>query len=188
MRHKKRHGQARSTILRSKHCTHFRRNSTPAGWVHSKVARNRVATEAVQACNAASDLDFPTVEAQMARPRSSWLKKGVWHLTPLTPYPPFFHINLKRSGRTSFVIGTVAAWKAKNTSMCGPMESTSTSAWKKIGSASWCWWALQQKELIAVYDGYRGSEQSWEELLLDVQARGLSVDPQLATGDGESCY
>lgn len=41
-----------------------------------------------------------------------------------------------------------------------------------------------QKELIAVHDGYRESEQSWKELLLDVKARGLSVDPQLATGDG----
>jgi len=41
-----------------------------------------------------------------------------------------------------------------------------------------------KKEMIAVYDGYRESEQSWKELLLDVQARGLSVDPQLATGDG----
>lgn len=41
-----------------------------------------------------------------------------------------------------------------------------------------------QKELIAVHDGYRESEQSWKELLLDVKARGLTVDPQLATGDG----
>ena len=41
-----------------------------------------------------------------------------------------------------------------------------------------------KKELIAVHDGYRESEQSWKELLLDVKARGLAVDPQLATGDG----
>ena len=41
-----------------------------------------------------------------------------------------------------------------------------------------------RKELIAVVDGYRESEQSWKALLLDVQARGLVVDPQLATGDG----
>jgi transposase-like protein len=40
------------------------------------------------------------------------------------------------------------------------------------------------KELIAVTDGYRESEQSWRELLLDVRARGLTVDPALATGDG----
>jgi len=40
------------------------------------------------------------------------------------------------------------------------------------------------KELIAVADGYRESEQSWRELLLDVKARGLAVDPKLATGDG----
>jgi len=38
------------------------------------------------------------------------------------------------------------------------------------------------KELIAVTDGYRESEQSWRELLLDVRARGLTVDPALATG------
>jgi transposase-like protein len=41
-----------------------------------------------------------------------------------------------------------------------------------------------KKELIAVADGYRESEQSWKALLLDVQARGLIVDPKLATGDG----
>lgn len=41
-----------------------------------------------------------------------------------------------------------------------------------------------KKELIAVADGYRESEQSWRELLWDVKARGLAVDPQLATGDG----
>jgi len=34
-----------------------------------------------------------------------------------------------------------------------------------------------RKELIAVTDGYRGSEQSWKELLLDVKARGLVVEP-----------
>ena len=40
------------------------------------------------------------------------------------------------------------------------------------------------KELIAVADGYRESEQSWKALLLDVKARGLVVDPKLAMGDG----
>jgi putative transposase len=40
------------------------------------------------------------------------------------------------------------------------------------------------KELIALHDGYRESEQSWRELLLDVKSRGLSIDPKLATGDG----
>ena len=41
-----------------------------------------------------------------------------------------------------------------------------------------------KKDLIAVADGYRESEQSWKELLLDVKARGLPVDPKLAIGDG----
>jgi len=41
-----------------------------------------------------------------------------------------------------------------------------------------------QKELIAVADGYRESEQSWKELLLDVKARGPEIDPALAIGDG----
>ena len=40
------------------------------------------------------------------------------------------------------------------------------------------------KELIAVVDGYRESEQSWKALLLDAKARGMIVDPKLATGDG----
>jgi putative transposase len=41
-----------------------------------------------------------------------------------------------------------------------------------------------QKELIAVVDGYRESEQSWYELLIDLKGRGLSLAPKLAIGDG----
>ena len=40
------------------------------------------------------------------------------------------------------------------------------------------------KELIAINEGFRESEQSWLTLLRDVRARGLQVDPKLATGDG----
>ena len=41
-----------------------------------------------------------------------------------------------------------------------------------------------EKELIAVVDGYRESEQSWSELLLDLKQRGLGQPPRLAVGDG----
>ena len=44
-----------------------------------------------------------------------------------------------------------------------------------------------KKELIAIADGYRESYQSWKELLLDCQSRGLGQrggDPMLAIGDG----
>ena len=41
-----------------------------------------------------------------------------------------------------------------------------------------------KKELIAVYDGYRESEQSWSEILLDLKNRGLRAAPKLAIGDG----
>jgi transposase-like protein len=41
-----------------------------------------------------------------------------------------------------------------------------------------------KKELIAVADGYRESEQSWLGLLLEVKARGLAMDPKLVIGDG----
>lgn len=41
-----------------------------------------------------------------------------------------------------------------------------------------------QNELIAVVDGYRESEQSWYELLVDLQTRGLSLAPKLAIEDG----
>jgi len=40
------------------------------------------------------------------------------------------------------------------------------------------------KELIAITEGYRESEQSWKELLLDVKARGLTAGPKLAVADG----
>jgi putative transposase len=41
-----------------------------------------------------------------------------------------------------------------------------------------------KKELLAVVDGFRESEQSWKGLLLDLKARGLTSDPKLAIGDG----
>jgi len=41
-----------------------------------------------------------------------------------------------------------------------------------------------KKELVAVQDGLRESEQSWRELLLDLRARGLAELPKLAVGDG----
>ncbi len=44
--------------------------------------------------------------------------------------------------------------------------------------------AAGKKELLAVTDGYRESEQSWRELLLDLKNRGLRMAPELATGDG----
>lgn len=41
-----------------------------------------------------------------------------------------------------------------------------------------------KKELLGIADGYRESEESWKELLLDLKQRGLSIEPKLATGDG----
>ena len=41
-----------------------------------------------------------------------------------------------------------------------------------------------KKELIALSDGYRESEDSWAAVLLDCKARGLTTAPELATGDG----
>jgi len=40
------------------------------------------------------------------------------------------------------------------------------------------------KELVGLWDGFRESEQSWMELLLDLKSRGLEMGPQLAVGDG----
>jgi len=41
-----------------------------------------------------------------------------------------------------------------------------------------------KKELIAVQDGHRESEQSWTAMLLDLKHRGLTIDPKLAIADG----
>jgi putative transposase len=41
-----------------------------------------------------------------------------------------------------------------------------------------------RKELIGFQAGYRESTQSWRELLADLKARGLTVPPELAIGDG----
>jgi putative transposase len=40
------------------------------------------------------------------------------------------------------------------------------------------------KELLAVHDGTRESEQSWKEVLLNLKSRGLEHGPELASGDG----
>jgi len=39
------------------------------------------------------------------------------------------------------------------------------------------------KEFLAIEDGYRESEQSWTEVLMDLQSRGMN-QPKLAIGDG----
>jgi transposase-like protein len=44
--------------------------------------------------------------------------------------------------------------------------------------------ASGHKELVGLWDGYRESEQSWQELLLDLKSRGLEHGPTLAIGDG----
>lgn len=41
-----------------------------------------------------------------------------------------------------------------------------------------------RKELIAILDGYRESEQSWSELLLGLKHRGLAMTPKVAVADG----
>jgi len=41
-----------------------------------------------------------------------------------------------------------------------------------------------RKELVGMTDGYRESEQSWYELLVDLKKRGLKAAPKLAVGDG----
>jgi len=41
-----------------------------------------------------------------------------------------------------------------------------------------------EKELVAIEGGFRESELSWKQLLLDLKSRGLTTAPQLAIGDG----
>jgi putative transposase len=41
-----------------------------------------------------------------------------------------------------------------------------------------------KKELLGLVAGFRESEESWKVLLLDCKARGLTIDPKLAIGDG----
>ena len=41
-----------------------------------------------------------------------------------------------------------------------------------------------KKELIGFRTGMRESAQSWKELLVDLKARGLSIAPEVAVGDG----
>jgi putative transposase len=44
--------------------------------------------------------------------------------------------------------------------------------------------ATGHKELVGLWDGYRESEPSWKDLLLDLKSRGLVQAPTLAIGDG----
>jgi putative transposase len=41
-----------------------------------------------------------------------------------------------------------------------------------------------RKELIVIHDGYRQSEQSWSELLLELNHHGLSMTPRVTVTDG----
>ncbi len=48
-----------------------------------------------------------------------------------------------------------------------------------IGADAW-----GNKDIPGLVDGYRESSQSWRELLLDLERRGLGKAPDLAVGDG----
>jgi putative transposase len=41
-----------------------------------------------------------------------------------------------------------------------------------------------KKEFVGLADGVRESTQSWEEMLLDLRRRGLTIGPELAVADG----
>lgn len=41
-----------------------------------------------------------------------------------------------------------------------------------------------KKELLGFQVGFRESAQSWKELLVDLKSKGLTIAPELATGDG----
>jgi transposase-like protein len=41
-----------------------------------------------------------------------------------------------------------------------------------------------EKELLAVHDGVRESEESWKDVLLSLRDRGMTAAPELAVGDG----
>jgi putative transposase len=41
-----------------------------------------------------------------------------------------------------------------------------------------------KKHLLALNDGYRESKESWSNILLDMQSRGMNTSPKLAVGDG----
>lgn len=43
---------------------------------------------------------------------------------------------------------------------------------------------ILQPAFIGFQVGVRGRAQSWRELLIDIQARGLSIAPELAVADG----
>ena len=59
------------------------------------------------------------------------------------------------------------------------MESEKTCILVIIGST-----ADGKEELVAFNDGFRESTDSWLELLRDIKSRGLTIGPELATGDG----
>jgi transposase-like protein len=59
------------------------------------------------------------------------------------------------------------------------LEDTSQCILVVIGAT-----ADGKKELLAMLDGYRESAESWQELLLDLKQRGLTIAPKVAVGDG----
>jgi putative transposase len=60
----------------------------------------------------------------------------------------------------------------------------------RLEEAKQCMWVIMgadatgKKELVGLWEGYRESEQSWKELLLDLKQHGLQHGPSLAIGDG----
>src|SRR5208283_2365315 len=92
----------------------------------------------------------------------------------------------KASGKKNIGAGKSAICRRAAMSMSGRMASICRRAWSRKPSMLVLMGATPEgkKELIGFQTGLRESTQSWKELLVDLKARGLSIAPEVATGDG----
>ena len=72
-------------------------------------------------------------------------------------------------------------------STCGPTAFICKLGWSRKPNACWCSSARRpraRRSCSVFQAGLRESAQSWKELLVDLKARGLSIAPEIAVGDG----
>lgn len=83
--------------------------------------------------------------------------------------------------------GSAASSRRVATSTSGPMAFTFRPGWSRRPSCILVILGATpegRKELVGFHVGIRESAQSWRELLVDIKARGLTVPPEIAVGDG----
>ena len=118
--------------------------------------------------------DFQDVLAPMLGDKAGTVSPGV-----ISSLKRSWHQEFKDWQKSNLSNKKYVYWWVDGVYLTARMESDKSCMLVIIGADQY-----GNKELVAMYDGFRESKESWCDLLLDLKSRGLNYAPHLAVGDG----